>query len=140
MESLPFMMEAYGGLGRVDGRLRASDGALVLEYQVRDDVFGVIKSKPRLMQISLSEIEDVRFVRRRWRKSTLEIEINNMRLAERIPGSDAGQLKLRVARDLAARAGRIANRLQRYLSEHRLLSGDRELTEADLDMLFEDDA
>lgn len=139
MESLPFTMEAYHGFGRVDGRIRAGDGTLVMEYQVKDDIFGWLKARPRQVKLSMADIEDVRFIRRRLRKSIFEIELSNLHLAERLPGSDAGRVKLRIERDFRDRAERIANRLQRYLSEHRLLSSDRELTDADLDMLFDDE-
>lgn len=139
MESLPFTMEAYSGFGRVDGRLRGDEGALVVEFQVKDDIFGWLKARPRQLRLSMADIEDVRFYRRRLRKSILEVELSNLHLAERIPGSEVGRLRLRIEREFRDRAERLAQRLQRYLSEHRLLSGDRELTDADLDVLFEED-
>ncbi len=137
MESLPFVIEIYSGLGRVDGRLRAADGMLVLEYQAKDDLFGVLKGRPRQVQLTMADIEEVSFARRRILTSIFTLELRNLSLAQKIPGSDLGRLKLRISREYRDRAERVANRLQRYLSEHRLLTDDRDLTEADLDLLFE---
>lgn len=139
MELVPFVIELYSGLGRVDGRLRVDEGVLMIEYQAKDDVFGLIKGRPRRIRITMNDLQDVRYVRRRFRKSLLTLELSDVKLAHQIPGNNMGRLELVIDKDYRDAAQRAATRLQRFLSEHRLLSDDRELTESDLDMLFEDD-
>lgn len=142
MESIPFTMETAGGLGRVDGRLRLAQDEtrhLILEYQTKDRIFGVLKSRPRSVRISLSEVESIRFVRRRIRASLVDLELSNLRLAERIPGSEMGRLKLHVKKPERDRAKRAVVKIQRELSQHRLLDDERPLTDAEVNMLFGDE-
>lgn len=139
MKVVPFTIEIYGGLGRVDGRLRVDLDSLILDYQAKDEVFGVIKGRPRQVRITMKDLQDVEFVRRRLRKSLIVVELSDLHLAQRIPGAKLGRIELSIAKEFRDDAQRATQRLQRYLSEHRLLSDDRTLTEADVDLLFGDD-
>jgi len=142
MGSLPFSVEVYSGFGRMDGRMRietTDEGRFIgLDYQVKDDIFGVLKSRPRQVRVSFAEIESIRFVRRRFMTSYVELVISNLSLAERIPGSEMGRLNLRVKRNDRDRAQRTVELLQRMMTEHRLLDDDRPLTEEEIDLLFDD--
>src|SRR5690625_242867 len=142
MGSLPFSVEVYSGFGRMDGRMRietTDEGRFIrLDYQVKDDIFGVLKSRPRQVRVSFADIESIRFVRRRFMTSYVELVISNLSLAERIPGSEMGRLNLRVKRNDRDRAQRTVELLQRMMTEHRLLDDDRPLTEEEIDLLFDD--
>src|SRR5690625_2200198 len=101
MGSWPLSGAVCSGSGRMDGRMRietTDEGRFIgLHYQVKDDIFGVLKSRPRQVRVSFAEIESIRFVRRRFMTSYVELVISNLSLAERIPGSVMGRLKLSVS-------------------------------------------
>lgn len=126
----------------MDGRMRietTDEGRFLgFEYQVKDDLFGVLKSRPKRIQLSFSEIESIRFVRRRVLTSVVELVISNLTLAERIPGSEMGRISLRIKRDDRDRAQRIVELLQRMMTDYRLLDDDRPLSDEEIDFLFDD--
>ena len=47
MTAIPFSTSTYGGLGAIRGLMRVEGGALVLEFQVKDTVLGILKSSPK---------------------------------------------------------------------------------------------
>lgn len=139
MESLPFSMSAYEGFGVVEGRVRDTESALAIEFHVKDNVFGAFKSGLRSITIPFTSVEAVRYEARRFRKSRLEIDVNDATLLEKIPGTKVGTLTLRLDKKTKPHAERIVQRINRHLMDHRLLHDNRELSDQDLDYLFDDD-
>ncbi len=123
---LPFKTdEAYSGLAAVEGIMRAEKGRLILEYQVKDNIFGVIKSKPKELMIPYEEMSQVLY-KRNWFISRFRLHINSMRILGEFPVGKDGIISLKVKR----KHKEIAKNLESYINLR--------LSEIRLDMLGED--
>jgi len=88
----------YGGLAEGDGMLRDEGDHLVLEYQIKEALFGgVLKSHVREARIPRDTISSV-ILRRTWLglKTELVIQTTRMTPVAEIPGMSRGQLILGV--------------------------------------------
>jgi hypothetical protein len=99
MTSVPFTINVYGGLGECDGLLRPDGDALVLEFQVRDSMFGLIRGKATTVRIPLADLEAVE-LRRVWlmRTRALVIQARSLLTVAAVPGSRQGRVELAIAR------------------------------------------
>lgn len=69
--------DVYGGLAEITGLLRKQESMLVLEYQVRDDVFGMFNSKIKTLELPFSQIESLE-VKKKWFSAKFEIYLNRL--------------------------------------------------------------
>jgi hypothetical protein len=136
MESLPFKNSAYEGFGVVEGRVRLALDTLVIEYQVKDNVFGAFKSELKTVAIPLDKLEAVRYKPARLRRPTLEVDVTDASVIEKIPGSMVGTLPLKLTRAARTHAQAVVRRIEHRLADHRLLNDNRDLSERDVDFLF----
>ncbi|MCB0840951.1 MAG: hypothetical protein KDD99_29990, partial [Bacteroidetes bacterium] len=58
---LPFSIEnVYGGFAKVNGILSVRKDILILEFQVKENVFGgLVKSRPKELNIPFRDLESV---------------------------------------------------------------------------------
>lgn len=115
--------EAYSGLAEVEGIMRLEPRALVLEFQVKDSIFGVIKSKAKDLRIPFEELEEVEY-KVNWRMSRFEIYVQSMHLLGQFPGSKDGRITLKIKRKYKQNAKEFSSHLNLRLSEYRLSSMD----------------
>ena len=59
MTSVPFTMSVYGGMAECHGLLRPEGDSLVLEYQVQDNMFGVIRGRAKAVRIPLADCAEL---------------------------------------------------------------------------------
>ena len=89
--------EAYQGLGDVRGQLLFDGVDLRFDFQAADALFGLIKSGSRQVQVPLSAIESVRSgLGWFWLTPYIEIELNDLALLNKVPGTHEGSWRLRV--------------------------------------------
>jgi hypothetical protein len=89
----------YGGFAEGEGMLRDEGGHLVLEYQIKEALFGgVLKSHVHDVRIPRDTISSAT-LRKTWLglKTELVIQTTTMRPIAEIPGMSRGQLVLGVA-------------------------------------------
>ena len=69
--------DIYGGLAEVTGLIRKQESMLVLEYQVKDDVFGMFNSNIRTLELPFHQIDSIE-VKKRWFSARFEIYLNRL--------------------------------------------------------------
>jgi hypothetical protein len=118
--SVPFTLgELYQGLAEGHGILRIERDALVLEFQVRDAVFGVLKTDVRELRIPFDDIVAVD-MRKRWWVRSLRIRTHSLRVAAAIPGLQGGDVVIRIKQRDLLEARLAVSRLALLMSEARL--------------------
>jgi hypothetical protein len=104
MESVPFSIkDVYGGLADCQGIVRATDTCLVLEFETRDSVFGVLKSGVKSVEIPFAELESVTYEKRLF-SATIHICARRLSTVADIPGLKDGEVKLKIARKNRSKA------------------------------------
>lgn len=117
---LPFKAdEVYAGMAETQGMLQVHKQGLLLEFQTKDAIFGLVKSKVKKLEISLGELADVELRTRFW-KSQLLLHINNMKTLNKFPAAQEGVIKLHIKRKDKRKALEIQSYINMRLSEHRL--------------------
>jgi hypothetical protein len=122
MESahVPFSFtDVYQGFAEGGGIATASESGLILEFQVKDSLVGMIKSDIHKITIPINELHSVA-LKQSWFRNRLFIRVKNMTTLARVPGSKTGQVELRVARRDTATAQTLVSILMLSLSEKRL--------------------
>ena len=89
---LPFKTdEAYHGFAEIQGLLHVERDHLLLEFELKDALFGVLKSGAKELKISYLDLNHVAY-RRSWVKSRLVLQVNNMRVLSAFPGAKDGTI------------------------------------------------
>jgi hypothetical protein len=95
---LPFKVpNLFAGFAEGRGMAKASPSELTLEFVVKETVLSVFKSGVRELRIPQAEIDMIRH-QQGWFRDTVCIRVRSMKWLEDLPGSDKGEVKLRVAR------------------------------------------
>ncbi|HEY1380646.1 MAG TPA: hypothetical protein VGF55_27845 [Gemmataceae bacterium] len=97
MTSVPFTMSVYGGLAECHGLLRPEGDSLVLEYQVQDNMFGIVRGRAKAVRIPLADLESVE-LKGRWFGRSLVIQARSLLTLAAVPNAKQGRLELIVAR------------------------------------------
>ena len=127
MESLPFRLpEVFEGIVHSEGVLRSEADALILEFQMKDGLFGVIKSDVRKVAIPFYRIEDV-VLRSNPFRTDLYIRINSVEGVADIPGYREGRVRLRIPRRYKRDARVMAHEASARVSQSKLDKLERDL-------------
>src|SRR5258705_724325 len=98
MISVPFTIpHLYGCLAECHGLLRGDGNHLVLEFQVQDNIFGLIRGSPKIVRLPLTELESVELRKGWFRDSNLVIAAKSLASVAALPGSRQGRVELRIA-------------------------------------------
>ena len=121
---IPFRIEdIYQGLGEINGRLRIGEGVLLLEYRMKDAVFGVLRGRVRELRIPFVDIEDIEF-HDGWFRKRITIRAMSIASFADIPGAEGGVLVLKIKRGDVPRAQVGVSRLRLLQSEQKLQALD----------------
>jgi len=121
MDSVPFSCDAFGGLGEVQGIARLEQDGLLLQYQTRDSVLGVLRTGMRTAHVPIRTVVNARFRSGWfWLMPYVEVRVSDLQAVAEIPSSEGGRLKLRVAFGDRADARKLASLLGGRLAEFRL--------------------
>jgi len=95
---LPFTLsESDNFLTESSGIIRLDRDTLVIEYQTRDAVLGVIKSGVKEVNLSLSSIQNISF-KKGFFSNKLRIQAKAMKALEKVPGSLHGAVDMKIKR------------------------------------------
>jgi len=124
--SVPFSVDGVmTSFADLNGIARVEESGLVLEFQVKDNVFGILKTQPREIRIPFLELAEIT-ARRGWFGSVLVVRTRTLSALADVPGSDGAEIRLRcrrrhrdAAQELASQASmRMVTRdLQRMVAE-----------------------
>ena len=118
------------GLARSGGVLRAEADGLVLEFQTKDGLFGVIKSGVKKVAIPFDRIDEVR-LRSNLFRTQLEIRVSSMELTADVPGSEHGTIRLKVPRRYRTEAREMALEASDRVSQCKLDGLERDIEGAE---------
>lgn len=107
------------GLQVAKGLLKVREDDLHLEFEVKDNFVGLIKSGVRSAVISYADLEDLRF-EKGWWSAQIILEGRSMKVFEDLPGSEQGRLKLKVKRSDREDAQNVISSARVHLSEQKL--------------------
>jgi hypothetical protein len=117
---VPFSFpDVYQGLAEGGGIATATTAELTLEFQVKDSLVGMIKSDIQKIAIPISELHSIA-LKQSWFRNRLFIRVRSMTTLAGVPGSNTGQVELRVARRDKATAQALVSILMLSLSERKL--------------------
>ena len=123
---VPFQTDkAYGGFAEVKGQLRFEGDELIVEFQVKDSLFGALKSDVKELGLPLSALEDLAF-KKGWFGHRLTIRTRSMADLGDFPGADGTELVVKVAKKDGDTARDLASHVLLLLSEERLRRLDEE--------------
>jgi hypothetical protein len=92
--SLPFsIVNAYEGLAQVNGIVRVSEAGLVIEFEVKDGLLGVLRSGVKEVLIPIDELASLD-MQRFWLFTRLIIRARSLVTLNQIPQSKSGQAVL----------------------------------------------
>jgi hypothetical protein len=122
MESIQVVFSlpnVYQGLGEGKGLATATNAGLSLQFEFKDGFVGVLKSGIHTIEIPMEELYSVK-LKLGWFLTRLFIRTRSMHTLSSIPGSEAAQVELRVARKDRRAAQALVSILTLSLSEKQL--------------------
>ncbi|PCJ58593.1 MAG: hypothetical protein COA79_12595 [Planctomycetota bacterium] len=123
--SLPFhIKEVFNGMAETGGLFCLNDDKFSVEFQTKDSLVGLIKSKINTILISLGDIAEVHFKNGFFRK-TLTIRFSNLKVADQLPNQSSGELKVSIERRNADIALEFVSVLELKASEFVLKYPDK---------------
>ena len=115
---LAFSIEnVYAGFAKVTGIFRVLNDELVLEFETKENLFGgVLKSRPKKVDIPLLEIESVT-LRKRWFSTKVIIRVLRLDLLNEVPGTEKGEAVLKIRRKERSTAETLISKINLRISE-----------------------
>lgn len=116
--SLPFKNnDTYEGLAVTEGCLKINDNSLVFEFFTKDSMIGLLKSEVKQVVVGFEDIAEISFKKSIF-GSKLKLRLNNFMLAQKLPAQDAGEVKLRIARNNREIAASFVSKVQLAMSDY----------------------
>lgn len=120
MRTLPFYIpKILGGLARAHGVARLDESALVLEFEVRDNLTGLFESAVKEFQLDMDDIDSAD-VHLGWFSSVFSVQMSRQSLVEEIPQADRGRIHLYLKRRDRQAAQEIASTINLKASARKL--------------------
>lgn len=107
------------------GILKLRDQGIVLEFETKDAILGVISSGVQTMTLRYEDLESIRF-KKGWFSSKILLEATSMRVFEDLPGSEQATCELKVRRKNREEAEKVISTARMYHSEFKLDQMDGE--------------
>ncbi len=102
--------DVHHGLAQSSGLLQIQDDALLIEFETKDSVFGLLRSGVREVRVPIRDLASARLERQIW-NSRLILRGQRLKCFDGIPGHDGGQIKLTLDRNSRLAGERIAREL-----------------------------
>lgn len=117
---LPFKTdEAYHGFAEIEGILHVEPNRLLLEFEVKDGILGLIKSGAKELAIPYLDLNRVEY-ERSWFKSRLVLKVKSMRILSAFPAAKDGRIVLKLKRRLKNAAEDLESYANLRIAEARL--------------------
>jgi hypothetical protein len=93
-KTLPFSIPGlYRGLGACHGLLRDEGTHLCLEFQVQDNLLGIVRTGPTTVRIPIKDLQSVE-LQKGWFSTTLVLQAGSLQAVGQVPGSRQGKIEL----------------------------------------------
>jgi hypothetical protein len=126
MLRIPFTIpNLYADFAEAKGVMHFEQNDLILEFQTKDTVLGLIKSDVKEERIALEDLHSVGF-NKKFFKGELIIKARKMHVLGKIPGSEQGEITLIIARKDRDAAAQFAVEMELIISEYKLKKLDEE--------------
>lgn len=113
---LPFRIpHLYRGFAEVQGILRNGKDALVLDFEMKESLLDLVSLATKVVTIPLAEIAGFELQKGlfgRW----LVIAVNSLQASREVPGSKAGEIRLKIARKNTGLAEEFVSRIRMALT------------------------
>src|SRR5262245_18395229 len=120
--SLPFTIpDVYEGLAAAHGVAKSTEAGLTLEFQVKDGLVGLVKSRVNVVPIPLNELVSIE-LKEGWFIKRLFIRARSLATLASVPGHESGHIVLRIARKDLRLAREMVSMLRLTLAERELQS------------------
>lgn len=115
---LAFSIEnVYAGFAKVTGILRVANDILSLEFETKENIFGgVLKSKPKKVNIPLMELESV-VLKKTWFSTKVIIRVLQLGLLNDVPGTEKGEAIIKIRRKERQTAETLISKINLRISE-----------------------
>ena len=121
MTAIPFLIDdACAGFAHCHGLIRDEGDTLVIEYQTRDAIAGVLKTDVQEARIPLQEIAGIA-LKKSWFgfSNKLSIQLASMKQVHGLPGMTQGRFLLPIGRGDSEAAEGLVRSVSAYLSKGR---------------------
>lgn len=103
MDVIPFTLgNLYAGFGKCEGLLREEDGHLCMEFQIKDNIAGLLKTGVQQVRIPLRDLISVTLTKgwlgNCWLGVKIVLQAARMEVLEQMPGASQGRIELSIAR------------------------------------------
>ena len=99
-KSVPFKVGQYEGFATSEGIVFFHENSIVVQYETKDAVFGVVKSGLKEIEIPLDVVEEVTFDAGLFRKK-LTIVVSDMDYCVDVPGGNGNRISLPIKKKYA---------------------------------------
>lgn len=96
MISVPFKMVVHNGFANAHGLLRLADGCLVVEFEVKDAMAGLIKAQHKV-SLPIAVVDDVQFLRG-WFGGKLRVRVADLTALDEISWRTGHEFEVKVRR------------------------------------------
>ena len=118
--SLPFFIpNVYEGLAKANGVARLTRMGLALEFELKDGLFGMLRSGVREVEIPMDDLAGLE-LRTGWFRTRLLIRTHRIVTVHKVPGHRGAAIELGVARHDRTIAQALVSVLRLQLSEREL--------------------
>lgn len=108
--------DLYGNMAKASGVALIQDDDLLIEYETKDTVLGIIKSGVKELHIPLSDIASARLSRQFW-STKLTLQSHRLKSFEDFPGHTSGKVELVFDRQTRAASERLAADIARRIAQ-----------------------
>ena len=102
MNTVPFSLNVFGGLGACYGLLKHEENHLSLEFQTHDAVVGILKSDVQHVRIPLNDLVSITLTKgwlgTNWLGIKLVIQTTSLDTLKDVPGMSQGRIELSIAK------------------------------------------
>ncbi|MCZ6852297.1 MAG: hypothetical protein O7G86_00135 [Gammaproteobacteria bacterium] len=102
-KSVPFKVDEYEGFATSQGIVFLFEDTIVVQYETKDALIGMVKSGLKEIEIPLDVVEEVTFNAGLFRNK-LTIAVNDMDYCVDVPGGDGNRISLRIKKKYADNA------------------------------------
>ncbi len=118
--ALPFKIdEVFEGFAEVDGLININKSSLIMEFQTRDAIFGVIKSNVKKVVLNAEDLIEIK-VKKNWFSANMIIVANTFLAGKGLPKATGNELVLEIKKKDLDTAMQIASLMNMKISEIRL--------------------
>ncbi|MEM8955597.1 MAG: hypothetical protein AAGD22_15695 [Verrucomicrobiota bacterium] len=120
MTTVPFRISDHlGGLAECSGMLALEKSLILVEFQPKDALVGVLKSKIKKVEIPFGTIESINF-KKSFFGGKILLRLSDLELRSEIPKSDSGEIAFKIRKKFSLDANELVTVVQLGIVDERL--------------------